>query len=213
MSALDIHFPGLVDAEGYELKKSKRHLGSWTLVPRGGRHLPINPIKHDPKLYLRFIEIEDDPEAHQTFVNTFGPITYRHHPNPQDDEDWEKHHETEETGTIYDHVLYVQSIVESWRLASRAASADIESSYSSNLNASLRLSETGDGLTLQLHPPRLFEAITLQLGQAISTGRSLRTCEWCSKLFEIGGAAKRVSSKFCSTPCRMAHHNRHRGAR
>ena len=209
MPLLDFDFETWRDTKGYECVPDR--LGLDTIIRRkGGRLEKTKPFSYHPTLYKQFADLPDDPVAYCKFVNTFGPITYKHQ-DPAGrtiDKNLNKAAEKlgESFGLLRQKTELMHHIISGWLEDPAEWMPFGENSPHMRFIAQLGRRPDG-GRTLRFLPFTLFEAMLLQLCQAISSDRTIRACAWCNGWFEIGAKSKRSSARFCSDRCRTRFHN------
>ena len=64
------------------------------------------------------------------------------------------------------------------------------------------------GISLQIVAASLFDAMKLQIVEAISEQKRYRSCEFCNKPFELTPQVNRSDRMFCSDNCRVKAYQR-----
>jgi hypothetical protein len=168
-----------------------------------------NPLMRNSALYSAFANLkkqQDFEKACLSFAYTYGLPT-------QIAEDGAK----ERLSVWRDLVERMSDSIDGLRLAKNENA--LPSIGAAITEIEVRVLPGQDGLaTLALRPPKLWEAMRLQLGQSITSGKSIEVCQNCQRWFETGGGrgngARRRDAKFCSEDCRKNSHSNHsiRGA-
>jgi hypothetical protein len=152
------------------------------IVAQGVCLEPYQPLKEFPDLYERFARLRTQREAVE-FVRAFGPLT-----------------EEGLKGGKGDSLYMVL------RRAEAMAQGNLHVGFVvCSLNA--RLVAGHDGISLQVEPANLDDALWFQFAQAAANGLANR-CRQCNSLFATGpDAMRRRGAEFCSVECKTKFHS------
>jgi hypothetical protein len=172
------------------------------IVRRGGKLVPYRPFDKVDGLYRIFARLGTTSEELLDFVNRFGPLT---------------EYGNQECG---EEVLFAFSAASAMRdilFSSTKERAVYFSRFGdkgvawSRIDAALIFNPMTGKPQFRLTPPTLFNALWLELGQALSSDASIRNCLHCGGWFEAGpGTGRRQDAKFCSDAHRIAFNSRKR---
>jgi hypothetical protein len=223
MNALEIALEWYKDSKGYRLNGEGK---SRTVVGRGGRLVPTQPLRND-MVFLAFAGVESDREL-MKFVHHYGLLE-----EPSYDESFGMTSFDAETLALIpsrpilygeyveDHLatarmfreLLALTVQKGW--ASRALSDWITDRMLGDKlgNVSLGL-VSGRGFQIRLRADSLFTGMLMQLARKISGQSQFRACDLCNKLFEVGpNAGRRADATFCSPEHKIQFHSRKRSIR
>jgi hypothetical protein len=217
--ALDIDFAWYVDEKGYRLDHGR-------IVGNGGRKRWYRLEKY-PTLYLVFAKIQQTPEGLLDFVNKFGRLTVE---EAQQDKSSGRITAPDEIGDNVRKMLssakYIAATLELARSAGGTLpkwEGDKPPEFESHgvtiqggipvgtLTAWLLPNPATGAWEFRLRPHSLLNAITLQVGVALTSKAALKQCDHCGTWFEAGaGVGKRRDARFCSTECKTTFHSHKR---
>lgn len=235
MPELDTTFRWPLYDKGYEVRELK---GELRIVGRGGPLRWHQPVQFHPTLYLDFAELVRtekpppgtkvvtklprgtleylgrvvvDPEACAEFASKFGYLGFAVlHKARKIGEDKALRHG--EAHIDWAHAASsVKSLIDFWResLWHKINPESPTGIKFSQLEAVLVASPPDGRPRLHLRPPTLFDAIKIQLAQAISTDAAIKECRLCGKWFEAGRGRTRGrrDAEFCSQQHKIDYHN------
>lgn len=223
MPTLPIHFESKRSIEGYVVRSGR-------IKPKGSRKEALRPLDFHAHLYAQFAELDGKPESFRAFMEVFGPVTHdgdhtgestKHLVNlwlnmrkavTVAEDDPKKLLQLgaisparrEAIGDMWDDAI---ERVEGRRPRRTDRRQFPVIDLVATIDARLRPGPPDGRPTLSLAPDTLWDAMLLQLFQAIGGGARLKACEHCRGWFPAGGdSGKRVDARFCSSNCRVRHH-------
>jgi hypothetical protein len=186
-----IEFTMNIDKAGYRYVAAKPRLGSGQstldvpardiqaerIVGCGGGRI-VKRLSEYPTLFTEFANV-DSNERLLEFITKYGSLT--------------KKNEVVK-------LLHAAKEIKAW--LGRKRSPPLWSV--ADLKASLAKDKVSGSITVKFSPTTLFDALWLQLAQALSGGIEVRQCEQCENWFPVGGkAGRRLVARFCSDKCRI----------
>ena len=179
------------------LNNSSRNLQERIVCQRGAR-ISYRPLETFPTLFRQFATAEPTSRGILDFINSFGPLT-------RDGLDEKR---GENVSALIEQVKAMRQVI---NVYPREDKPDLPRLLGTNgiELSSIKTSLISDPVTrmprLQLSVVDLLTALWLQLGQALSSGATIRRCEHCGLLFEAGpGTGRRLDAKFCRDEHRVA---------
>jgi|ERR1051326_7308748 hypothetical protein len=165
------------------------------------------PLEQNPALYAEFADLDGSKQACLEFANKYGLLQA------------DLAHSADNPGAVETlsvwkaRITQVKEIIHRCEL-SRADPAEAFRRFgkkdASLFGADFYLSikNRNSPATLEVRASCLFAAIELQAVTSVLEGRKSVQCIECSGRFQVGSGARRSQSKFCSTRCKDAYHNR-----
>lgn len=160
------------------------------IVRLGGTLLSYRPFEKVSRLHNQFISLAKTESGVLRFVETFGPLTHEGLRGKGD--------------AVHDVITHAEDMTKVLRGGIVALPlGPLQTTIQSDRRGVMRL---------EVRPRSLIDALWFELSQDKSK-TDFRECLECSKLFQVGGGARRVGAIFCSDECRVKHNNKHRGSR
>ena len=195
------------------------------IVRNGGKLLRYSPLRDDPNLFKRFINMARSPEGVLKFVETHGPLTPQGlltreqvEKRLKDDEmlmrelqekltpEQLKKRLTRRKPQEKEGDIVFEAIDQANEMA-EVLRGEIIGMPLKNLYASIEAKDRK--IALRVRPACLLDAMWLQLAQSQSVP-NIRACQRCHSPFIAGGRGRdcrRADAKFCSEKCRIKYNS------
>jgi hypothetical protein len=180
------------DRGGHDLGKPQR------IVRCGGDLIAYRPLTEFDGLFRQFTNLATTPAGVLEFIEKFGPLTLGGLDEKMG----------EDVQTIIKHARNMHQILDIYSCGDKSALVRMMGPSGIGMGARIETALIVDPVTktpkLQLTVRDLLTALWIQFGQAISSGATIRQCQLCSDLFEVGpGTGRRLDAKFCSDEHRV----------
>jgi hypothetical protein len=173
-----------------------RSAKSWPKIVARGSPQMKRPLGNFPDLWLRLAKLQPSPDNCLDFARNYGLLT----------------HHTEEVLPFWkDCCISMNKLIE---LVETKSNWNIEDGkyiprlFPGSLDLQFEPDVSSKNIIINAVPKNLNAALRLQCLSHYSEGGTVRACEWCGNLMEIGGSTgKRSHVKFCSDKCRSSSHH------
>jgi hypothetical protein len=174
------------------------------IVRCGGSLRSYRPLITFEGLFRLFANAAPTPEGVLDFIGRFGPLTC----------DGLDENQGEDVSLLIEHVEAMSKILNEYSHGHKVGLAQVLDSDGIQLGQ-IKTVLINDPATrmprLQLTVADLLTALWLQLGQTLSSGATIRRCEQCGMLFEVGpGTTRRLDAKFCCDDHRITFNSQKR---
>jgi hypothetical protein len=155
------------------------------------------------------VKVAVTPQGALEFVEKFGPLTKR----------GLNENEGDDVQDIIAHATQIGRLLDAFERGNKTEvgrtlgpkGRELGGSPFSSIEARLVFDPADDAPKLQFTVSNLLTALWFQVGQSLAGGSTLRKCQHCHALFEVGpGTGRRLDAKFCSDKHRIDFNSRKR---
>lgn len=206
---LDINFEWPICTEGYKsqrpkvkrptkerhetlLEKELREDDTRRIKPKGKSERSHRPFEFHPTLYAEFAKLDGLLDSCLGFANRFGLLGLPQSKGGEPLYDWQR------------AITGMADAIKLWQTDPHALKDRLTIG---SLRGSLEPVPPDGRLVFRLRPSSLLHGMQLQLVRAISSGLTLKECEFCHEWFEAGGETRRRDARFCSKEHKIDFHN------
>ncbi len=208
-AVLDINFEWPVCTEGYKsqrpkvkrptkgrhetlLEKELREDDTRRIKPKGKSKRLHRPFEFHSILYAQFAKLDGSLDSCLGFANRFGLLDVPQSKGGEPLYEWQR------------AITGMADAIKLWQTDPHALRGRLTIG---GLHGSLEPVPPDGRLVFRLRPSSLLHGMQLQLVRAISSGLTLKECEFCHEWFEAGGDTRRRDARFCSKEHKIDFHN------